>query len=204
MSKLTPMAAMLAAVVISTALNAEPVYVGAGQTLRPIDVARALAGKNFQPKMRMRGMDLGGNAAEPLALGANTAPAASQPAPNAAAQTQSTAPSGEGLAVAIAFAFDSATLAPAAYPLLDNLAEGIKLTDPSTTVQIEGHTDAVGTDAYNLLLSERRANAVRDYLIQHHGIAAARLRSSGKGETSPLTPKAPNDAKNRRVEFALG
>jgi outer membrane protein OmpA-like peptidoglycan-associated protein len=200
MSKLAPMAALIAAIVVSATLSAEPVYVGSGQTLRPIDVARALAGKNFRPKMRMRGMDLGVNATEPLSLGAN----APQESAEQSSDTHAAEAGGDGLAVAIAFAFDSATLASDAYPLLDNLAEGIKLTDPSTTVNIEGHTDASGTDAYNLLLSERRANAVRDYLIQHHGIAAARLRSSGKGESSPLTPSAPNDAKNRRVEFALG
>jgi outer membrane protein OmpA-like peptidoglycan-associated protein len=202
MNKLAPLSVLIAAFVVSASLNAEPVYVGAGQTLRPIDVARALAGKNFRPKMRMRGMDLGAGGTEPLALGANSPQVSAEPTQNAPAETA--AESGDGLAVAIAFAFDSATLAVDAYPLLDNLAEGIKLTDPRTTVQIEGHTDATGTDAYNLLLSERRANAVRDYLIQHHGIAAARLRSSGKGESSPLTPNAPNDAKNRRVEFALG
>jgi outer membrane protein OmpA-like peptidoglycan-associated protein len=172
--------------------HAEPVYYGPGQVPKPIDVARALAGKSYQPTVRMRGMDMGPANAEPMVLGqTESTPAAAPEAP------------AEGLDVAINFAFDSHQLLPSAFAVLDSLAEGIKLTDASKRVLIMGHTDAVGGEGYNLQLSERRANVVRDYLIQQHGISAARLQSFGRGEGALLVPEAPNSAMNRRVGFAL-
>lgn len=73
---------------------------------------------------------------------------------------------------------------------------------PQTTTTVEGHTDAIGSDAYNQGLSERRANAVRDVLVNQHGIASSRVSSVGYGESRPV---ADNDsesgrATNRRVE----
>lgn len=73
---------------------------------------------------------------------------------------------------------------------------------PQTTTTVEGHTDAVGSDAYNQGLSERRANAVRDVLVNQHGIESARVSSVGYGESQPV---ADNDSEtgraiNRRVE----
>ncbi len=198
-------------------LTAEPVYYGPGQVPRPIDIARALAGNGFKPQMRMRGMDLGDNAVEPSSLSgenpqssAPTQAAQAQTAPEAAPQdapqdtphiTQQAAP---GVAVAIAFAFDSAVLDASAYPVLDNLAEGIKLTDANARVVIEGHTDASGSEQYNQGLSERRAQSVRHYLIEHHGVLATRLLGIGRGESQLLLPNAPANAKNRRVQFSLG
>jgi outer membrane protein OmpA-like peptidoglycan-associated protein len=66
---------------------------------------------------------------------------------------------------------------------------------------IEGHTDAVGSDAYNLDLSKRRAVAVALYLVNQMGISPDRLAVAGKGKTEPLTDD-PYDAANRRVQFA--
>jgi OOP family OmpA-OmpF porin len=73
---------------------------------------------------------------------------------------------------------------------------------PQTTTTVEGHTDAIGSDAYNQGLSERRANAVRDVLVNQHGIDSSRVSSVGYGETRPV---ADNDTEsgraiNRRVE----
>jgi len=73
---------------------------------------------------------------------------------------------------------------------------------PQTTTTVEGHTDAIGSDAYNQGLSERRANAVRDVLVNQHGIESARVSSVGYGESQPV---ADNDSEsgraiNRRVE----
>lgn len=73
---------------------------------------------------------------------------------------------------------------------------------PQTTTTVEGHTDAVGSDAYNQALSERRANAVRDVLVNQHGIDSSRVSSVGYGESRPV---ADNDSEsgraiNRRVE----
>ena len=69
------------------------------------------------------------------------------------------------LSLPVRFEFDSAEILPAARAQLDALAEGIKLLAPNRVVTIEGHTDAVGTEAYNLELSQARACAVRDYLV---------------------------------------
>ena len=99
------------------------------------------------------------------------------------------------------FAFDSADILPAARTQLDALAEGIKLLAPESIVTIEGHTDAVGSDAYNLELSRSRARAVRDYLVQRHSIASARLKTVAYGKTRPIEGSAPNAAVNRRVQF---
>jgi len=101
----------------------------------------------------------------------------------------------------INFKFDSSQIEPNSEVILDRGVDTLKKVD-SIDVRIEGHTDSIGSDAYNLKLSERRANAVRDYLIQH-GINGARLSTEGRGESQPV---APNDTdagryQNRRVEF---
>lgn len=105
------------------------------------------------------------------------------------------------LSLPVRFAFDSADILPAARAQLDALAEGIKLLAPKSIVTVEGHTDAVGSDAYNLELSRGRARAVRDYLVQRHGIDAARLKTVGYGEDRPIADSDPYAAVNRRVQF---
>jgi OOP family OmpA-OmpF porin len=73
---------------------------------------------------------------------------------------------------------------------------------PKATVVIEGHTDNVGAAAYNQKLSERRANAVKNYFIEKHGVAASRLKAAGYGESKPVASNdnADGRSKNRRVE----
>ncbi len=73
---------------------------------------------------------------------------------------------------------------------------------PQTTTVVEGHTDAVGTDAYNQGLSERRANAVRDVLVNQYGVGADRVNSVGYGESRPVADNATDEGRaiNRRVE----
>ena len=75
---------------------------------------------------------------------------------------------------------------------------------PETNILIEGHTDDVGKDAYNLALSEKRANAVGNYL-KAAGVAASRFTIKWYGETAPKVDNstAENRALNRRVEFAI-
>jgi outer membrane protein OmpA-like peptidoglycan-associated protein len=81
---------------------------------------------------------------------------------------------------------------------------GIVLAYPSLHLQIEGHTDGVGTDEYNQTLSEKRSGAVRDYLVQQ-GIASDSIEASGFGKTQPIasnnTPQGRQQ--NRRVELVL-
>jgi outer membrane protein OmpA-like peptidoglycan-associated protein len=98
--------------------------------------------------------------------------------------------------------FDSgkADLRPEAGPALDSLVAFLKKF-PETVLGISGHTDDVGTDEYNLDLSERRAKSVQDYL-EIKGIRADHLRSRGFGETRPVADNTtdPGRQANRRVE----
>ena len=70
-------------------------------------------------------------------------------------------------------------------------------------ISIEGHTDSVGTEPYNMDLSARRAAAVREALVRAHGIASGRIRTAGFGESRPREPNATPEgrARNRRVEL---
>ena len=101
------------------------------------------------------------------------------------------------------FEFDKAELSAKDRELLSRIA-GIMLTAQDYTISVNGHTDDVGSDAYNQALSERRARAVRDYLAQA-GIPEEILSVTGHGKSLPLV-KGSTDAaraKNRRVELAI-
>lgn len=178
----------LAAAVTPVAAD-ETRYYAADEVPSPLDVVKALAGEDFVPQVRKRGVQMNpGNTVDGVSLESDA------PTPKAAGT----------LAVAIPFAFNSASLKSGARPVLDNIAEGVKLLGPNARLLIEGHTDAKGTLTYNDKLSQRRADAVRVYLMQQHGIGAARLQTQGKGEREPLRDAAPEDARNRRVQFRLG
>lgn len=101
------------------------------------------------------------------------------------------------------FDFDKATIRPDAARILDEAVATLK-AEPDVQVLIVGHTDSVGSEAYNLKLSQRRAQAVRDYLVKH-GISAARLRVKGMGESQPVASNdtAEGRAQNRRVELLV-
>lgn len=99
------------------------------------------------------------------------------------------------------FAFDSAELTSDARITLDQL--GAALRDPRLAgfaFTIAGHTDARGGAEYNQRLSERRAEAVRRYLVARHGIAPTRLSAVGHGKSLLLDPARPEDGVNRRVQ----
>jgi outer membrane protein OmpA-like peptidoglycan-associated protein len=101
------------------------------------------------------------------------------------------------------FEFDKAELRPEDRELLARIA-GILMTSKDYMVSVNGHTDDVGTAEYNQKLSERRAQAVRDYLVKA-GISADILSVEGHGKSLPLV-KATTDAaraKNRRVELGI-
>jgi OmpA-OmpF porin, OOP family len=107
----------------------------------------------------------------------------------------------KALSLPVHFAFDSATIEPAARPQLDALAAGIKMLPPTQKVMVEGHTDAIGTESYNQQLSQRRAAAVKAYLVSMHGIPATRLNIVGYGDRRPIDGADPVAAENRRVQF---
>ena len=122
--------------------------------------------------------------------------------PQVAAVQQSSPPSSKSLNARIQFEFDSFNLTGDAKAELDRLAEVLK-DDlmQSKVVEIEGHADAVGSEGYNVTLSQLRARSVRAYLIEQHGIAPDRLPFLGKGEAEPYDPANPTAAENRRVVF---
>ena len=99
----------------------------------------------------------------------------------------------------VRFEFNSAELTPMAQAVLDNLATALTTDLASYRFVLEGHTDAVGSDRYNLELSERRAKAVQSYLRELYRIAPERLTTVGKGERELLLPDQPKAAPNRRV-----
>jgi outer membrane protein OmpA-like peptidoglycan-associated protein len=98
------------------------------------------------------------------------------------------------------FAFDRAELTPASRPILDQAAQRL-IQCGSERLQVEGHTDSIGSDEYNQDLSDRRARTVRDYLISR-GVDARRISAVGFGESKPVAPNdtPENRALNRRVE----
>jgi outer membrane protein OmpA-like peptidoglycan-associated protein len=104
----------------------------------------------------------------------------------------------------IDFEFDKAIIQKKSYPILDAVALALHDNPDIDLVEVRGHTDERGDDAYNLDLSDRRAAAVVTYLIGK-GISADRLTSTGYGETLPLDPRHNEEAwaKNRRVEFQI-
>jgi outer membrane protein OmpA-like peptidoglycan-associated protein len=80
---------------------------------------------------------------------------------------------------------------------------GKALSDSSlkgSTFVLAGHTDAIGGEAYNQDLSERRADTIKKYLIEHYGLNGANLVAVGYGKTRPKDPNAPMDPANRRVQ----
>jgi outer membrane protein OmpA-like peptidoglycan-associated protein len=96
------------------------------------------------------------------------------------------------------FDFDSAILKPGAYSEIDRTA-GVLNRYPQTTILVAGHTDSKGSETYNQQLSERRAQAVRDALV-NRGVDPRRLRVIGFGESQPISS---SDAANRRVELRI-
>jgi outer membrane protein OmpA-like peptidoglycan-associated protein len=104
----------------------------------------------------------------------------------------------------IYFEFDTEVIRPVSMPLLDQVAEVIRTLDGQLRIRVEGHTDNLGSDAYNVDLAFRRARAVVEYLVSR-GVARERLEYRGYGAQHPV---APNDtpqgrALNRRVEFTI-
>ncbi len=106
---------------------------------------------------------------------------------------------------AILFDLDKATLRPESKNELDRIG-AILMQVPDLVVEVGGHTDATGTDAYNVKLSDARAKAVRDYLVSNFPqINAGNLSAKGYGESKPVAPNNTKEgrAKNRRVEFKI-
>lgn len=103
------------------------------------------------------------------------------------------------------FAFDSAKLDPADKAKLDTIVARLRNEAPSARLSVTGHTDSVGSDAYNLKLSEKRAKSVADYLVTSGIPADSVLSVGGAGESQPVADNktAEGRALNRRVEIVI-
>ncbi|WP_395028091.1 outer membrane protein OmpA [Comamonas odontotermitis] len=129
-----------------------------------------------------------------------TTPAAPAPAPTPApvATTQKVTYAADAF-----FDFDKSVLKPEGKAKLDDLAGKVKNINLEVIIAV-GHTDSIGTDAYNQKLSVRRAEAVKAYLVSK-GIDKSRVYTEGKGEKQPVADNktAAGRAKNRRVEIEV-
>jgi photosystem I P700 chlorophyll a apoprotein A2 len=114
------------------------------------------------------------------------------------------------LSADVLFDFDKATLKPVAMDALGKVA-GVLKGMPNSPATVDGHTDGKGQADYNQKLSERRANSVKDWLVNQGGIPASRLSARGFGMTRPVAPNTKKDGsddaegrqKNRRVEIRV-
>lgn len=170
------------------------------------------------------GYAFGGKPARPVAASPAPAPAAAQPAPEADTDGDGVVDSRDRCAntprelavdangcpiletqqmsqqLLVNFDVDKSDIKP---EFNDEIAEFAQFmtTYANTSVVIEGHTDSDGSDGYNQALSERRAQAVMNHLVQNHGIAASRLSAVGYGEGRPIAgnDSATSKASNRRI-----
>jgi outer membrane protein OmpA-like peptidoglycan-associated protein len=103
----------------------------------------------------------------------------------------------------VLFEFDKANLKPGSARSLSKVAEFLR-ENPQRKVTIEGYTDNIGSDAYNIELSQRRADSVRDFLVQN-GISADRITARGLGEEYPVASNATEVGRqeNRRVQIII-
>jgi OOP family OmpA-OmpF porin len=157
----------------------------------------ALAQGNPSANDIIQSLKPSGNPAQGLRGIKMVSPGAGSTAPTNAAEA---APS---VSLSVEFATDSADLTPQARQTLDQLGGALASSDLANfRFRIEGHTDTVGSPAYNKALSQRRAAAVATYLEQKFGITPARLEAVGYGVEGLLVPTPPQtaNAQNRRVK----
>ncbi len=111
-------------------------------------------------------------------------------------------PKAPSIAMGITFAYDSDRLSEQAIAQLKPLGEALNSEQlQSFSFKIDGHTDATGSENYNMDLSRRRALSVGQHLYQAYGVKVERLKLNGKGESQLYDPSKPADGINRRVEI---
>lgn len=143
------------------------------------------------------GLNFGGGARQVAAVEPTPEPA---PAPIVDTEPEP-APEVVRVELDVKFDFDKSRVREESYGDIKNLADFMQQY-PQTSTTVEGHTDSVGTDQYNQRLSERRAEAVRDVLVNQYGVEGGRVNSVGYGESRPVADNATDAGRqiNRRVE----
>ena len=115
------------------------------------------------------------------------------------------------LAADVLFGFDKSTLRPTARDALKQAASIIRDNAKGSTVRIDGYTDSKGADPYNLRLSDRRAESVRNWFVTNEGLKDVKFATKGYGAKNPVAPNTKPDGsddpdgrqKNRRVEITV-
>ena len=104
----------------------------------------------------------------------------------------------------VQFASGSAKILPDSFPLLRAVANVLAMHSDLKLIRVEGHTDNKGKPEKNMVLSQQRAESVRDWLVAG-GVDASRLQAQGYGQTKPIMPNATDKGRraNRRVEFHI-
>ena len=101
----------------------------------------------------------------------------------------------------IQFDYNSADIRPSSMPAVQELGKALSNASlKGSTFIVAGHTDAIGSEAYNQDLSERRADTIKRYLTEKYGINGSELVTVGYGKSKPKDPNAPLDPINRRVQ----
>jgi OOP family OmpA-OmpF porin len=203
---------------IMGALGCFAIGISAGQAAAEAPTQAYIAGQ-LMPKILVanRGLPVGGVAAQQptpptVGIAVRVSPAkAPRETATAVNMSRLAAPAVRPVAVrtpaapsvplnTIEFEFGSDRLKPESIETLKNLGGALneELKDQKL-FRIEGHTDASGSRTYNAVLSDRRAEAVKDYLVQEMHVSPDRLEAVGKGSSQPVVPKNPYAAQNRRV-----
>ena len=143
------------------------------------------------------GLNFGGGARQVAAVEPTPEPA---PAPIVDTEPEP-APELVRVELDVKFDFDKSRVREESYSDIKNLADFMQQY-PQTNTTVEGHTDSVGTDQYNQRLSERRAEAVRNVLVNEYGVQGNRVNSVGYGESRPVADNSTEEGRqiNRRVE----
>ena len=105
----------------------------------------------------------------------------------------------------VRFEFNRAELSPEAEMALDEFAAGVKAENANVFIEIQGHTDSTGPEDWNLRLGEMRAESVRRYLSQSHGMPLHRMSVISYGETAPIADNSTPEgrSRNRRVSLIV-
>ncbi|HVR50367.1 MAG TPA: OmpA family protein [Pseudorhodoferax sp.] len=212
MKKLNKVAMLFASAALATAAGAQTVdnwrTADAKLVWKTADQTLCWRDTNWTPATAAEGCDgaIVAKAAAPAPVAAPAAPAATPapaPAPAPVVAPQPPAATKVTYAADAFFDFDKSVLKPEGRAKLDDLVGKIKGINLEVIIAV-GHTDSVGTDAYNQRLSVRRSEAVKAYLVSK-GIERNRVYTEGKGKKQPVADNktAEGRAKNRRVEIEV-